>query len=136
MEIINQQIMKNWLAAFLFFGLISCGDIIEKPVNVLDKQQMAEAIAELAINDQLSVVVSSYNPDVQTRYTFQHLKIDVKNFNESYKYYVAKNEIEKIYEEAQQIILNKDPKAKDFISRKIKEQEDIKKKQEQTLKKQ
>ena len=126
--------MKKLILLFIFCGLFSCNDIIEPPKNLVEEDKMSEVIAELALADQLSMVSNNYNADSQTRFIFKKLKVDSKNFTESYKYYIAKKIMPKIYDEAQKILKNKDPKSKVFIDKKLAEQDSIKKKEEERTK--
>ena len=115
--------MKKLILLFIFCRLFSCNDIIEPPKNLVEEDKMSEVIAELALADQLSMVSNNYNADSQTRFIFKKLKVDSKNFSESYKYYIAKKIMPKIYDEAQKILKNKDPKSKVFIDKKLAEQD-------------
>lgn len=115
--------MKKLFSFFILFGMFSCGEIIDKPKNLIEENKMSEVIAELAVNDQLAMAAPSYNPNEQTRFIFKKMKTDPKNFTESYKYYIAKGKMQKIYENAQEILTKKDPKAKTYIDKKIKERE-------------
>lgn len=123
--------MKKFFLAFIILMLYSCGEVINKPKNLLEKKQMAEIIAELSINDQLASVTNNYNPDAQTRNTFKKLNAKPQDFIDSYKYYIAKNKMKSIYIDAQEIILNKDPKTQNTLDKKIKEQEDLAKKEQE-----
>lgn len=80
-------------------------------------------IAEIAIADQMNVITSDYHPEDETKYIFQHHKVKFEDFKESYTYYISNNDIDPIYDQAQKIVLEKDPKAKIYIEKKIKEQE-------------
>ena len=61
---------------------------------------MADVLAEFAMNEQLTVVEQNINLDNATRYTLQQKKIKGNDFVESYKYYTASGEIEKILDKA------------------------------------
>jgi|GEM_PF-262780 len=115
--------LKSFLLLLFFFGIFSCGEIIDKPQNLIETNKMSEIIAELAINDQLAMVVPSYNPNEQTKFIFKNLKTDPKKFTESYKYYIAKGKMQKIFENAQKILKDKDPKAPDYINKKLMEKQ-------------
>ena len=121
--------IKNGLLFFIFFVLFSCGEIIDKPKTLLEQNKMAEAVAELALNDQLNTISADYKPNEQTLFILKKLKTDAKTFSESYKYYIAKGKMPKIYENAQEILKTKDPKAEDFINKKIEEQNILNKKE-------
>lgn len=113
--------------ALLLFSLLmmSCSELINKPKNLVPQDTMSEVLAEFAMNEQLTIVVENVNLDNATRYTLQQKKIKGNDFVESYKYYTASGEIEKILENAQNIVLNKDPKAKIYIEKKLKENKNV-----------
>lgn len=111
--------MKKLLLLFIFAGvIISCGNVLERPKNLVSEDKMSEAVAELAISDQLGIVNPSYSVTDQTIYVFNQLKIKPADFADSYKYYIATGKMEKILDNAQKIILKKDPKAKEYINKK------------------
>lgn len=118
--------MKKLLLFFILIGFVSCGDIVNKPAHLLSKDKMAEVIAELAISDQLSIVDSGFNLNNQTIYVFQKAKVKPIDFSESYTYYVARGKMDQILDEAQKIIIKKDPKAKAYIDKNNAEQPAVK----------
>lgn len=111
----------------LIFSLLmmACSELIDKPKNLVPKDTMTEILAEFAMNEQLGMVVENINLDNATRYTLQQKKIKGDDFVESYKYYTASGEIEGILNNAQDIILNKDPAAKAYIEKKLKENKNV-----------
>lgn len=114
------------IALFLFSLLmLSCSELIDQPKNLIPKDTMAELLAEFALNEQLGLVVDNVNLDNATRFVLQQKKIKGNDFVESYKYYTATGDIEKIMNQAQKIILNKDPAAKEYIQKKIKENKNL-----------
>lgn len=115
MEIYNQQIMKKLIFIFVMLGMFSCGDYIDKPKNLLDKEVMAEIMADLTINDQAINLYPNKNLEAGTRFVLKAHKVKSEDFVESFKYYVIKDKMKDIAEEAQQIILKKDPKADKYI---------------------
>ena len=110
--------MKKFLLLFVLFTVIACGEIIDRPKNLLSKDTMANAIAELAIADQLNIVSSEFSMNDQTVYVFNSLKIKPKDFMDSYKYYIAIGKMDGIFNDAQGLIISKDPKAKNYIKTK------------------
>ncbi len=110
--------MKKILFLFWLTALVSCGDVINQPKNLLSQDQMAEVIAELAVNDQLSMLTPNFKMSEQTTYIFNKEKIKAKDFTESYKYYLAKGKMDKILDQAQKDIVKMDPKAKEYINKK------------------
>lgn len=114
------------IALVLFsFLIMACTQLINKPKNLISKDTMSEVLAEFAMNEQLTVIDQNINLDNTTRYTLQQKKIKGNDFVESYKYYTASGEIEQILNEAQDIILNKDPAAKSYIEKKLKDNKNI-----------
>lgn len=120
MEIYNQQIMKKLIFIFVMLGMFSCGDYIDKPKNLLDKEVMAEILADLTINDQAINLYPNKNLEAGTRFVLKAHKVKSEDFVESFKYYIIKDKMKDIAEEAQQIILKKDPKADKYIKDKQK----------------
>ena len=108
---------------FLLFSLLmmACSELINEPKNLVPKDKMAEVLAEFAMNEQLNLVLENINLDNATRYTLQQNKIKGNDFVESYKFYTASGDIEKIIENAQEIVLTKDPASKIYIEKKLKE---------------
>ena len=113
--------MRKTALVLFSFLMMACSDLINKPKNLIEKDTMSEVLADFALSEQLSTVVENNNLDNDTRYILQQKKIKGEDFVESYKYYTATGEIEKIIENAQDIILNKDPKSKIYIEKKLKE---------------
>jgi len=113
--------MKIIRLIILSFLMLSCSELIDRPKNLLPKKQMSELIAEFAQTDQLNNYVPGTNMDNATRYILKQHKIKAADFTESYKYYLASGELDKILSNAQEIILDKDPKAAEFIQKKDKQ---------------
>lgn len=117
--------MRKTALVLFSFLLMACSELIDKPKNLIGKDTMSEVLADFALSEQLSVVVENNNLDNDTRYILQQKKIKGNDFVESYKYYTATGEIEKIIDNAQDIILNKDPKAKIYIEKKLEENKKV-----------
>ena len=67
MEINNQQIMKKLIFIFVLLFVVSCGgDYIDKPKNLVPKDQMAEIMVDLAINDQATFLYPNSNLEAGT----------------------------------------------------------------------
>ena len=114
------------IALVLFsFLMMACTELINKPQNLVPKETMSEVLAQFAMNEQLTVVEQNLNLDNATRYTLQQKKIKGNDFVESYKYYTATGEIEQILDDAQDIIINKDPAAKIYIEKKLKDNKNV-----------
>lgn len=124
MEINHQQIMKlmkKLIFIFVLLGLFSCGDYIDKPKNLIDKDMMAEIIADLAINDQAIFVYPDKNMEAGTRAVLKLHKVKPDDFVNSFKYYVIKEEMDGITNDAQEILLKKDPKADKYVKERLKQ---------------
>ncbi|MDM1553743.1 DUF4296 domain-containing protein [Chryseobacterium indologenes] len=115
--------MKNWILVFVFLGLFSCSDYIDKPKNLVDQDVMAEVIADLVINDQVNFMYQNRNMEAGTRFILKSHNVKPDDFVESFKYYVIKEEMEGIANDAQQILLKKDPKAEKYVKDKLKQAE-------------
>ncbi|MGA9212924.1 DUF4296 domain-containing protein [Kaistella sp.] len=117
--------MRKIILLIFSFLMMACSELIDKPKILVPKDTMSELLAEFAMNEQLTLVTENINLDNATRYTLQQKKIKGNDFVESYKYYTATGEIEKILDHAQDIVLNKDPKAKIYIEKKLKENKNL-----------
>ncbi|HJY11232.1 MAG TPA: DUF4296 domain-containing protein [Flavobacterium sp.] len=104
----------------MFLFLVSCSEYIDKPKNLLNTDKMAEIMADLAINDQVTNTYQGKNLESGTRYILKNHHVKADDFVESYKYYVATGKMNKIVDNAQVILLEKDPKAKGFVEKKSK----------------
>lgn len=112
--------MKKIVFVFILMCLFSCQDYIDKPKNLIPKDQMAEIIADLAINDQATYMYPNTNLEAGTRYILKSHHVKSEDFVESFKYYVVKQKMQGITEDAQGILLKKDPKADQYIKDKLK----------------
>ncbi|MGR3855095.1 MULTISPECIES: DUF4296 domain-containing protein [Chryseobacterium] len=113
--------MKKLIFIFVLLGLFSCGDYIDKPKNLVDKGLMAEIIADLAINDQAIFIYPDKNMEAGTRAVLKSHKVAPDDFVNSFKYYVIKEEMDGIANDAQEILLKKDPKADKYVKDKLKQ---------------
>jgi hypothetical protein len=68
---------------------------------------MAEIIADLSINDQATFMYPNTNLEAGTRYILKTHNVKSQDFVESFKYYVVKEEMSGIADDAQKIILEK-----------------------------
>lgn len=98
---------------------MSCSELIHQPKNLIAKDKMSEMVAEFALNEQINNFIPGTNMEDATRAVLQKNNIKPKDFSESYKYYTATGDLEKILNNAQEIILNKDPAAKKFIEQNL-----------------
>ncbi len=115
------KLMKKLIFIFVLLGLFSCGDYIDKPKNLVDKGLMAEIIADLAINDQAIFIYPDKNMEAGTRAVLKSHKVAPDDFVNSFKYYVIKEEMDGIANDAQEILLKKDPKADKYVKDKLKQ---------------
>lgn len=117
--------MKKLICLFMFLFLVSCSEYISKPKNLVDKSTMSEILADLAINDQITFTFQNKNLESGTRYILKNHNVKADDFVESYKYYVVKGKMSKIVEEAQEILLKKDPKAEGFVKSKMEKNKNL-----------
>lgn len=114
--------MKYLFYISLIFCTLSCNEAIEKPKELLSEDQMSQMIADFAINDQQYVIGTNINSENSTRYILKKYKVKGELFTKSYEYYMTKPDVIKnILDDAQKIIIVKDPKADGFIKKKLKE---------------
>lgn len=109
--------MKKLIGLFTFLLVFSCTEYIDKPKNLIDQDKMAEIIAEMAINDQIVFLYPDKNLESGTRYILKSYNIKADDFVESYKYYVIKQKMKGIVEDAQEILKEKDPKAVEKVKK-------------------
>jgi len=115
MEIDYQQIMRKMIFAFVLMMMFSCNEYIDRPENLIPKDKMAQIIADLSINDQVIYLYPGTNLESGTRFILKSHKVENKDFVESYRYYLVKDKMTDIVEEAQKIIIEKDPKSEKKI---------------------
>lgn len=115
--------MKKLILVFVFLGLFSCSDYIDKPKNLVDQEVMAEIIADLVMADQVNFMYQNINMEAGTRFILKNHNVKPADFVDSFKYYVIKEEMTDITNEAEQILLKKDPKADKYIKDKLKKAE-------------
>ncbi len=101
--------------------IVSCGgNYIDKPENLIPQDQMAEILADLAINDQATFMYPNSNLEAGTRYVLKTHKVKPDDFIASFKYYVIREKMNGIAEDAQKIILEKDPRADQYVKDQLK----------------
>lgn len=116
--------MKKLGLLFLLLFAIACqkSGAVDQPKNLIPPDQMATIIAEFAVSEQVSYQSSGGNLETISRYVLASHKVSATAFQESYNYYIASPRVlEKILVKAQQIVAEKDPKAKSYIDKKLKE---------------
>lgn len=115
MEINYQQVMKKLIFVFVLLSLFSCNEYIDKPKNLVDKDKMSEIVADLAINDQVVFLYPKTNLESGTRFILKNHQVKTEDFIASYRYYIVKQKMKGIVEDAQKIIIEKDPKSEKTI---------------------
>lgn len=117
--------MKKIIFVFILVCLFSCGDYVNKPENLISKSEMAKILAELSINDQAAFMYQNKNLEAGTRFVLKSHNVKPDDFIESFKYYVVKQKMNEIAEEAQKIVLEKDPKADKYVKDKLKQNKNL-----------
>ena len=112
--------MKKLFFIFILTSLFSCNEYIDKPKNLIGKTEMAEIIADLAINDQVIFLYPKSNLESGTRFILKKHQVKNEDFLASYRYYIIKQKMKGIVEDAQKIIIEKDPKSEKKIKGDIK----------------
>lgn len=107
--------MKKLIFVFVLMCLFSCTEYIDKPDNLISKTKMSEILADLAINDQVTFIYPGTNLESGTRYILKSHNVKTEDFLESYKYYIVKEKMTAIVDDAQKIIIEKDPKSEKKI---------------------
>lgn len=126
--------MKHLIYILLFF-LCACTELIDKPKDVIEKEVMAEMIADFAINEQLMGMSDNYNLDNATRFTMKKYKVTSAAYADSYRYYTATGDMDKILKRAQKIIIKRDPQAGQYIEEQIAEEKRKEKERQEKEKK-
>ncbi|MBP7172834.1 MAG: DUF4296 domain-containing protein [Cloacibacterium sp.] len=112
----------KFIIGILILVFISCSKPVDEPENLLNKDKMAEIIADFAIYDQSYVISPNIDLENSTRFVLKKHNIKGSDFKNSYTYYLSSpSSLDDIYDRAQKIILEKDPKMKDFLEKKKKE---------------
>ena len=115
---------KLWLLFFPFL-MMACSELIDPPKKLISKDDMSEIIADFALNDQFNNFLPQSDLENATRLVLKNKKVKAQDFTESYKYYIATGDLEEILNNAQKIIVAKDPSAKDYIDKKLKENQNV-----------
>ncbi|PQA94436.1 hypothetical protein B0A69_08170 [Chryseobacterium shigense] len=112
--------MKKLVFLFVMLCMFSCGDYIDKPKNLIGPEAMAEILADLTITDQAVVLYQNRNLEAGTRFVLKAHHVKSEDFINSFQYYVIKDKMKDIAEDAQKIVLKKDPKAEKYVQDKLK----------------
>ncbi|EJL73288.1 DUF4296 domain-containing protein [Chryseobacterium populi] len=117
--------MKKLICLFILLFMFSCRDYIDKPKNLIPGDKMSEILADLAINDQATFMYPNSNLEAGTRFVLKIHHVKSEDFVESFKYYVVKEKMNDIAEDAQKILLKKDPKADQYVKDKLKKNPNV-----------
>ena len=117
--------MKKMIAVFLLITLVSCTQYIDKPKHMIDEATMSEIIADLALNDQVTFMYQGKNVESGTRFILKSHNVKPEDFVENYKYYVISKKMNDIVDNAQKIILEKDPKADKYLKKKLEKNKNV-----------
>ncbi|WP_294276635.1 DUF4296 domain-containing protein [uncultured Chryseobacterium sp.] len=114
--------MKKLVFFFVLMSmLLACSGYMDKPENLIPKDRMAEIMADMAINDQATFVYPNSNLEAGTRFVLKSHQVKPADFVESFKYYTINQQMKGIADDAQKILLDKDPKAEKYIQNKLKQ---------------
>ncbi|WP_294274516.1 DUF4296 domain-containing protein [uncultured Chryseobacterium sp.] len=114
--------MKKLVFFFVLMSmLLACSGYMDKPDNLIPKDRMAEIMADMAINDQATFVYPNSNLEAGTRFVLKSHQVKPADFVESFKYYTINQQMKGIADDAQKILLDKDPKAEKYIQNKLKQ---------------
>lgn len=116
----KNKLMKKLIFLFVLMFMFSCGDYIDQPKNLVPEDKMSEILADMAINDQATFMFQNTNLESGTRFILKTHNVKPDDFVESFKYYVVKQKMSDIADEAQKKLLKKDPKADQYVKDKIK----------------
>lgn len=113
--------MKRLVSCCILFLFFSCSDssVIDRPKNLIPKDEMAEILAEMALNDHAFLTKQKSNVESGTRFILKKHSIKAQDFSESYKYYSITKKMSGILDESMQIIKDKDPAAEAYIEKKL-----------------
>ncbi|WBV55470.1 DUF4296 domain-containing protein [Chryseobacterium daecheongense] len=112
--------MKKLIFLFVLMLVFSCKKYIDKPKNLVSEGTMSEILADLAINDQATFMFQNTNLESGTRFVLKTHNVKPDDFVASFKYYVVEQKMSGIADDAQKILLKKDPKADQYVKDRIK----------------
>ena len=113
--------MKRLLSLLLLI-VFACQEQVPAPSGLLSKDKMAAVMADFAIYSDAYNIDRNVNMDDIGHYILQHEDITVKQFSDSYQYYLVRaGRLNDIYERAKKIILKKDPALKEFLNKRNQE---------------
>lgn len=112
MESFNQSTLRRIFYLLGLFLVLSCEGAIEEPDHLISKSDMSVIMKDLVLNDQSSLVNISADLSEGTRFILKKHKVSAKDFMDSYKYYVVKNKMDGILEDAQEMLVEEEPRLK------------------------
>ena len=105
--------MKKKMILWALILFYSCYAPTKYPEKKLNKDEMAEIIADLAIYNQSYIVDDKINLDETDRFVLQKHNITTKDFQENYEFYTfTPSSLDEIFNKAKKIIRKKDPNLK------------------------
>lgn len=107
--------MKKWF--LLLVVLLSGCSEIQKPRNLISKDEMAQVFLENALYNNNAVGGRIVNPQNVSKYILTEHKITSQQFVDSYKYYLSKQDIPAIIDLAKAKIGKLDPDFKKYLKK-------------------
>ena len=105
--------MKKKMILWAWILFHSCSAPTKYPEKKLNKDEMAEIIADLAIYNQSYIVNDKINLDETDRFVLQKHNITTKDYQENYEFYtITPSSLDEIFDKAKKIIRKKDPNLK------------------------
>lgn len=100
--------MKKKMILWAWILFYSCSAPTKYPEKKLNKDEMAEIIADLAIYNQSYIVDDKINLDETDRFVLQKHNITTKDFQENYEFYTfTPSSLDEIFDKAKKIIRKK-----------------------------
>lgn len=111
--------MRNLFIWCLCVIFVSCSDAVAKPANLIEKDEMSQIIADFAVAGEIDAVKPKANLSAESTLILKKYGIKGQDFVESYQYYISKpRTLEKIFDNAQQEVMKKNPEAEKYIMKK------------------
>jgi lipoprotein len=110
--------MKKIFVMVIFLALFSCNNSAKKPKNLISKEKLSEVIADFAIYEQAYVIQPKMDLEDANLFVLKKHNISARDFKDSYNYYILDSKsLNEIYDNAKKIILEKDPKMKEYLKK-------------------
>lgn len=105
--------MNFFFTLCLWTLLYACSAPTQRPQNQLNKDKMAEIIADLAIYNQSYLIDTTINLEDTDRFVLEKHNTTAKDFRENFQFYTyTPSALDAIFDKAKKIILKKEPKLK------------------------